>query len=263
MRFCVLGSGSKGNCTYVASEKTAVLIDGGFSGIDIERRLHSVGVDIAEIAAILVTHEHGDHVHGISVLSRRHRITVYANQQTQNAAGKYLQNLHAFVPFSTGSSFHIDDLEIHPFAISHDTVDPVGFTISAGKTRMGYCTDTGMVSKLIRHHLSSCHGLVLECNHDLEMLRNGHYPLHVQQRVRSNRGHLANPQALELLGELDHDGVRNVVLAHISSSNNSAEIIRQNISEFQRIRKVSRPREKPFHIALSRQDMPGEMVILG
>ncbi len=263
MRFCVLGSGSKGNCTYIASEKTAVLIDAGFSGIEIERRLSSIGADIAKISAILVTHEHGDHVKGVSVLSRRHGIRVYANQQSRDAAGKYLQKLHQFTPFSTGTSFQVDDLEVHPFAISHDTVDPVGFTISDAKARMGYCTDTGMVSKLIQHHLSSCHGLVLECNHDLEMLKNGHYPLHVQQRVRSKRGHLANPQTLEFLRELYHSGVENVVLAHISDSNNSSEIIRQIIAEFLHEQKGSSTQQKTFQISLSSQEKAGEMVLLG
>jgi phosphoribosyl 1,2-cyclic phosphodiesterase len=262
MRFCVLGSGSKGNCTYVASEKTAVLIDAGFSGVEVERRLSGIGVDISRIAAILLTHEHGDHVKGVSVLSRRHGIMVYANQQTRDAAGTLLQNLHEFTSFSTGKSFHINDLEVHPFAVSHDTVDPVGFTISDERARMGYCTDTGMVSKLIHHHLSSCHGLVLECNHDLEMLRNGHYPVHVQQRVRSKKGHLANPQAVEFIKELYNDGLEHVVLAHISDSNNSADIIRRIVAELLRELGDLAAEKKLLQISLSFQNQAGAMVLL-
>lgn len=262
MRFCVLGSGSKGNCTFVESGKTAVLIDAGFSGIEIERRLASIGGDISQISAILVTHEHGDHVKGVSILSRRHKIRVFVNQKTREAAGKLLENLHGFTCFSTGSSFQIDDLEVHPFSTSHDTVDPVGFTINDGKACLGYCTDTGMVSKLIHHHLSFCHGLVLECNHDLEMLKNGHYPVHVQQRVRSKKGHLANPQTLEVLKQLYHDGLEKVVLAHISESNNSSEIIGRIIDDFFSEMDNALPQAPSLQISLANQEMVGEVMIL-
>lgn len=262
MRFCVLGSGSKGNCTYVASGKTAVLIDAGFSGVEIERRLSRIGVDMSHISAILVTHEHGDHIKGVSVLSRRYGTKVYANQETKEASGDNLQNLTDFCCFVTGSSFQIDDLTIHPFSISHDTADPVGFTISDGLACMGYCTDTGMVSKLIHHHLSACHGLVLECNHDLEMLKNGRYPIHVQQRVRSQKGHLANPQALQFLKELHHDRLETVILAHISESNNSVDIIKQIVAEF--LFELNQPQEeaRSLKISLAHQDQVGKMVCL-
>ncbi len=226
MRFCVLGSGSKGNCTYVESGGAALLIDAGFSGVEVARRMASVGLDLAKVRAILVTHEHNDHVSGVGVLSRKYRLPVYANPGTKAAAGPGLDKLHAFLPFDTGTTFTLPPFTIHPFAISHDTADPVGFTIDDGASVFGYCTDTGMVSRLIHHHLKRCQGLVLECNHDLEMLKNGPYPPALQQRIRSKNGHLANHEALAFLQGLVHAGLRHVVLAHISQANNCHDLVR-------------------------------------
>lgn len=253
MRFCVLGSGSKGNCTYVESGGGALLIDAGFSGIEIERRLASVGLDMARVGAILVTHEHSDHVAGVGVLSRKYRLPVYANLGTREAAGAVLSKLYAFEPFTTGSSFTFSPFTIHPFAISHDTVDPVGFTIDDGHCVFGYCTDTGMVSRLIHHHLSRCQGLVMECNHDLEMLKNGPYPPALQQRIRSKAGHLANPEAIAFVQGLIHEGLQHVVLAHISQSNNCHDLVRLE---------VERSAMSETQIALAFQGKPGEVVVL-
>lgn len=231
MRFCVLGSGSKGNCTYVETGGAALLIDVGFSGVEVGRRLESAGLDIGKVIAVLVTHEHGDHVTGVGVLSRKYRLPVYANVGTQAAAGASLDNLHHFVPFATGTSFIIPPFTIHPFATSHDTADPVGFTIDDGTSVFGYCTDTGMVSRLIHYHLRRCQGLVLECNHDLEMLKQGPYPPRLQQRIRSKNGHLANPEAMAFLVDVLHSQLRHVVLAHISDKNNCRDRIRREIEQ--------------------------------
>jgi len=251
MRFCVLGSGSKGNCTYVTSGNTSLLIDAGFSGVEVERRLAAIGVDISEISAILVTHEHSDHVKGVAVLSRRFQLPVFVNNPTRIAAGKYLENLSESCSFATGSSFTHGDLHIHPFSISHDCQDPVGYTISHGALTLGYCTDTGVLSKLIRHRLFCCQGLVLECNHDLDMLRDGPYPLALQQRVRSVSGHLANPQAVEFLKELSGNGLQQVVLAHVSEANNSPDIILKMVA--------GQLSACSFQIAVASQDSPGEI----
>jgi len=254
MRFCVLGSGSKGNCTYVESGETAVLIDAGFSGVEISRRLAAVGLDLEKVSAILVTHEHSDHVSGVGVLSRRYRLPVYANPGTREAAGASLDKLHAFVPFATGTSFTLPPFTIHPFSVSHDTADPVGFTLDDGGRSLGYCTDTGMVSRLIHHRLSRCQGLVLECNHDLTMLKNGPYPPALQQRIRSKNGHLANPDAIAFLAGLIHPGLRHVVLAHISESNNCHDLVRSALAQ-------SALRGPDISLAL--QDGPGELIDLG
>jgi phosphoribosyl 1,2-cyclic phosphodiesterase len=256
MRFCVLGSGSKGNSTYVESQGKAILIDAGFSGIEIQRRLDSIGVDINTIQALLVTHEHGDHISGVGVLSRKLHIPVFINKPTLAASGKTLSKLHAVREFQTGTSFKFCHFNIHPFAISHDTADPVGFTIIAARSVIGYCTDTGMISKLITHHLSRCNALVLECNHDLEMLRNGHYPPSLQQRIRSKNGHLANPDTIKFLGDVINPHLRHVVLAHISESNNCAEIVQAEVAAFLRSQAIG---SCPT-ITLANQNKPGKLI---
>lgn len=253
MRFCVLGSGSKGNCTYVESGEAALLIDAGFSGVETARRLQSVGLDMGKVSAILITHEHNDHVAGVGVLSRKYGLPVYANSATMEAAEPSLGKLHAYVPFATGSPFTLYPFTIHPFAISHDTVNPVGFTIDDGRCVFGYCTDTGMVSRLIHHHLGRCQGLVLECNHDLEMLKNGPYPPALQQRIRSKNGHLANPEAIAFLQELSHPGLRHVVLAHISQANNCHDRVRLEVNRSA----LSGP-----GLSLACQDQAGELITL-
>jgi len=253
MRFCVLGSGSKGNCTYVEADGVGVLIDAGFSGIEVARRLAVAGLSIDHVRAILVTHEHTDHLSGVGVLSRKHHLPVFATSATRMAAGVALDKLHAFIPFTTGSSFSVPPFTVHPFAIAHDTVDPVGFTLDDGRRRLGYCTDTGMISRLIRHHLQGCHGLVLESNHDLEMLKNGPYPPALQQRIRSKNGHLANSEAMAFARDLLHEGLRHIVLAHISHANNSHAQVRLELERS----KLVGPQ-----ISLACQEGPGEVIVL-
>ncbi len=224
MKFCVLGSGSKGNATYLESGETSILIDAGMSGIELQRRLSTIGVELSAIDAILVTHEHNDHVQSVGVLSRRANIPVCANSATFSAASKTINKPYSYNEFETGASFHFRNLEIHPFSISHDTEDPVGFRISDGSVSFGYCTDTGKVSRLMLHRLACCQGLVLESNHDIEMLQNGTYPPYLKQRIRSGQGHLDNVEAATFLQELAHEKLQHVVLAHLSEENNHPEI---------------------------------------
>lgn len=220
MRICVLGSGSRGNCTLVEAGKTALLIDNGFSGAEIRRRLQAVGRSPAMISAVLVTHEHNDHIAGVGVISRQEALPVYANVATYRAAEGRLGRLAVRKEFGTGEAFAIGELQIHPFAVSHDTVDPVGFVVTDGRYRLGYCTDTGKITTLIEHHLKGCHALILESNHDPQMLREGPYPPRLQQRVRSSQGHLANEDAGRFLKKVLASGLSHVVLAHLSETNN-------------------------------------------
>lgn len=224
MRFAVLGSGSRGNCVYVEHGRTAILIDGGFSGKEIAARLARIDRDIGDLTAICVTHEHHDHIVGVGVISRRCGIAVHANSGTFAGASKHLGKVHRHSEFATGDIFAIQDLQIHSFPISHDTADPVGFIVSCGTTHLGYCTDTGKVTQLMRVRLARCHGQILEFNHNLEMLKNGPYPLPLQQRIRSAQGHLVNEDAAELLRELHHPQLRYVVLAHLSETNNTPDL---------------------------------------
>lgn len=226
MRFSVLGSGSRGNAVFIEGGKTAILIDAGFSGKEIAARLHAIGRDLADVRAVCLTHEHDDHISGVGVLSRRCRIPVYANSGTFAGGEKKLAKLFAAQEFETGESVEIGDLEVRSFRISHDTADPVGFVVSDGRNSVGYCTDTGRVSHLIATRLMACNGLILEFNHNLEMLKNGPYPLPLQQRVRSSRGHLRNEDAAAFLADLIGRQLQIAVLAHLSETNNTPLLAR-------------------------------------
>ncbi len=224
MRFSVLGSGSRGNCIYIESKETALLIDAGFSGREIASRLAAVGGRIERVCGIFVTHEHQDHISGVGVLSRRCRLPVYANERTFQGADKTVGRLAERHEFATGAAIDVGDVRIRSFAISHDAGDPVGYLIDDGSVRLGICTDTGHASRLISRRLSNCDALIIEFNHDPVLLKNGPYPPSLQQRVRSNIGHLANNDAAHLLASVRHDRLRRVVLAHLSETNNRPEL---------------------------------------
>ena len=227
MKFSVLGSGSKGNCTLVESGSTRLLIDNGFSGKELISRLERIGVAAESLSALVVTHEHIDHINGVGVLARKLGLPVYANPPTYRAAEKNLGRIPLRREFNTGEAFTVDGLHIHPFAVSHDTADPVGFVVGDGKLCLGYCTDTGKITQLIRHRLQSCQALILEANHDVEMLRQGPYPLPLKQRVLSSRGHLANIDSLRFALELAASRLRFLTLAHLSEINNHPDLVRK------------------------------------
>lgn len=224
MRFSVLGSGSRGNAVYVESGNTGILIDAGFSGKELQVRMQSIGRDLSTLCGLCITHEHHDHISGAGVISRRFNIPVHANTGTFSAGEKKFGKLYRRKEFSTGESIEIGDLFVRSFRVSHDTEDPVGYVISNGTSSVGYCTDTGKVSHLMQTRLSSCDAIVLEFNHDLEMLRNGPYPLPLQQRVRSSRGHLSNEDGAAFLAKLVGGKLRLAVLAHLSEKNNTPEL---------------------------------------
>lgn len=224
MKVCVLGSGSKGNCTLIESGKTRLLIDAGFSGVELTRRLASIGIELESITALLITHEHNDHISGVGIASRRGRLPIYANPGTHRAAEKKIGKPFARHDFGTGEQFAVGDLLVHPFSVSHDTADPVGYVLTDGKNSVGYCTDTGKITSLIEYHLRYCNILVLESNHDPIMLREGPYPLPLQQRVRSNQGHLANDDAGIFLQKIAGGKLQHAILAHLSEINNLPEL---------------------------------------
>ena len=260
MKFSVLGSGSKGNCTLIESGSTRILIDAGFSGKEIKRRLALIDRSPQDLHAILITHEHGDHVGGVGVMSRRCDLPVYANPATHQAAEKRVKKLHQRWEFDTGTGFFLEDLHIHPFRISHDTADPVGFLVSDGTHSVAYCTDTGKITTLIRQRIFQCQALILEANYDPEMLMDGPYPMHIKQRVRSNQGHLANNEAAAFLAELcttEGQEVRHVVLAHLSETNNRPDLVAAQVQQ------ELVPHNPTFSLDLARQDQPGRFITLG
>jgi len=227
MRFSVLGSGSRGNSVYIESGTTGILIDAGFSGKEIETRMTSIGRELSNIHALCITHEHNDHICGAGVIARRCRIPTYVNGGTFSAGEKRMGKLFKYKEFVTGDIWEVGDLQVRSFRISHDTADPVGYVVSDGKKSVGYCTDTGKVSHLIATRLAKCNGLILEFNHDLQLLKDGPYPLPLQQRVRSSRGHLCNEDAADFLAGLIGNHLHIAVLAHLSETNNTPELARE------------------------------------
>ncbi len=220
---CALASGSKGNAIYVSDGETALLVDAGLSGIEIERRMTMAGLQPEKLGAIVVSHEHSDHIRGVGVLSRRYKLPVYISPHTQRATGTQLGRLHEICSFEIGRSFSINGLTIHPFSTSHDAEDPAGFTLSRNGRKVGIATDLGIATGMVRQHLKDCNLLVLEANHDPAMLIDGPYPWPLKQRIKSRNGHLSNEDSGNLLAEIKHNGLCHVILAHLSETNNTPE----------------------------------------
>lgn len=222
LTYCLLASGSRGNAIYVASGASALLIDCGLSARETLRRLEQSRLPASSIQAILITHEHRDHMAGARVLAKSLRLPVLASKATWAACGDMQATRHQ--AFAAGETFSLGGLIIQPFSTPHDAADPVGLVISAGAVRLGLCTDLGQALGLIERRLAGCQGLILESNHDPEMLAQGDYPPWLKQRVRSRHGHLSNRQSAELLCKVHHPGLCQVTLAHLSQQNNSPEL---------------------------------------
>jgi phosphoribosyl 1,2-cyclic phosphodiesterase len=220
---CVLASGSKGNAIYVSDGRTALLVDAGLSGVEIERRLAAANLSGDRLDALIVSHEHSDHIRGVGVMARRYRVPVYISPKTARAAAPLLGRIDDLRHFDIGRSFSINGLEIHPFSTSHDACDPAGFTIGCNRFKMGIATDLGIATGMVKHHLKKCDLLVLEANHDPTMLIEGPYTWPLKQRIKSRNGHLSNEESRDLLAELNHDGLCHVILAHLSEINNTPE----------------------------------------
>lgn len=219
----MLGSGSRGNCTFVQAGRTRILIDAGFSRAEIARRLHDAGERIDDIDAILVTHEHSDHVGGADVVARKHRIPVYCCPETAHAAG--LDGaVPEWVPIAPGVPFDVGDIHVEPFTVPHDASVTVGFRVRAEGLAIGYCTDLGHVTNVVRDRLAGANVLIVESNHDIDMLRDGEYPWSLKQRVGGRHGHLSNEASASLLGDVVGHDAFCVALAHLSEKNNEPDL---------------------------------------
>jgi phosphoribosyl 1,2-cyclic phosphodiesterase len=230
----VLASGSAGNSSVVASTRTRILVDAGLSCRETCRRLAAVGEDPARLSAIVISHEHSDHVSGLWVLARKLKVPVYFTAATYAAWRKWARDketglrpeLERLEFFEAGRAFTIGDVTVHPFTIPHDAADPVGFAFRAEGVKIGVATDLGCVQRNLVDALRGCDALMIESNHDLEMLRFGPYPWAVKQRVMSRVGHLSNDTLAQFLTN-DYDGrAAFLVLAHLSEQNNHPDVAR-------------------------------------
>ena len=227
---CVLASGSKGNAIYISDGFSAILIDAGLSAKEIKRRLKSRGLNPRDLDAILVTHEHSDHIQAVGVLSRQLQLPVYLSRKIEKKASRS-GPFHEIRTFTSGSPFQVNNLAVHPFAVSHDAADPVGFTIGQNGSRIGLATDLGAITPHVKEHLKHCHLLILEANHDTDMLIKGPYPWYLKRRIQSPSGHLSNEQSKSLLTELQHKGLAHVILAHLSETNNAPQKVLDEVSK--------------------------------
>lgn len=226
MRFASLGSGSRGNATVVEAGQTRLLVDCGYPLRELERRLDALGLCAEALTAIVVTHEHADHVRGVGPLARRHRVPVWSSAGTARAAA--LGELPAVRIFSShAGAFVIGEVEIAPYAVPHDAREPCQFVFAAQGRRLGVLTDAGRVTPHIVASLSGVDALLLECNHDPEMLAHGPYPPPLRARVGGPLGHLSNTQAARLLERLDHGRLSHLVAGHLSEKNNHPELAAQ------------------------------------
>jgi phosphoribosyl 1,2-cyclic phosphodiesterase len=204
-------------------QNTKILIDAGISAKAIRLKLEEINVDLADIDAILISHEHGDHIAGLKVLAYRLGIPVLANNETAKGIVETFHDCPKFKIFSTGETFEFGDLEIHPFSIQHDTLDPVAFTIRTGALKLGFCTDLGFVTSLVQNQLQDCDYLYVEANHEISMVHASSRPMVYKQRVLGRSGHLSNDACGRLLSQVYHPNLKHVHLAHLSSECNTPQ----------------------------------------
>lgn len=225
MRFASLGSGSKGNATLVQAGETVVMVDCGFSVRETTRRLERFGLTPHQLDAILVTHEHSDHCSGVAALSRKFSIPVYMTHGTQSSGR--CDDCFETLNFTFSQNFKVGALEVEAVAVPHDAKEPSQYRFFAGGKSLGVLTDLGSVTQHVVERYRGCDALMLELNHDQQMLQSGSYPHHLKRRVGGDWGHLNNAQAASLLQEIDHSGLRQLVVAHISENNNTRELAQQ------------------------------------
>lgn len=231
MRFASLGSGSEGNGLLVEVGATRVLIDCGFTLRDTIARLERLGVAPDTVSAIIVTHEHSDHVSGVAPFAARFETAVWLTFGTLATVGDRFAEIPHVYGFDSHDVFAIGDIEVRPFPVPHDAREPVQFVCSDGQWRLGVLTDLGVSTAYVESSLSGCHALVLECNHDIDMLANGEYPFPLKQRIASKFGHLDNGAAAGLLGRLDNSHLRHLIAAHLSQHNNLPGLARAALAD--------------------------------
>jgi phosphoribosyl 1,2-cyclic phosphodiesterase len=220
-----LNSGSNGNCYYIGNADEAVLIDGGISCRETEKRIKRLGLSIRKVKAIFVTHEHGDHIHGVPALSRKYQIPVYITGHTLQRSNITLKE-HLNFSFQAHQPVHIGNLTVTGFPKQHDAADPHSFIVADEHVRIGIFTDIGIACEHVIQHFEQCHAAFLEANYDEDMLEKGWYPLALKNRIRNGQGHLSNKQAMQLFLSHRPSYMSHLFLSHLSRENNSPKIVR-------------------------------------
>ncbi|OQB39850.1 MAG: putative metallo-hydrolase YycJ [Candidatus Hydrogenedentes bacterium ADurb.Bin179] len=224
LRFVILGSSSSGNALLVFSKTTRLLVDNGFSYKRLSQTLAGLGILPESLDAVVVTHEHADHVKGIGVLARRTNMPVFMTHGCAKALPEYVGHVPNLNCFESGDTLRFNDIEATSFAVSHDAADPVNYIFHSNGAKLGMTTDCGHYSQLTRARLAGSNALVIEANYCPDMLRCGPYPPQIQQRIHSRMGHMSNLDVQQMLRELRHENLRLVVLSHISRDNNTPEL---------------------------------------
>ena len=263
MNFCSIASGSSGNCIYAGSERGTVLVDIGISGKKVEAGLNGIGRTVKEVDAILLTHEHSDHIKGLGVIARKYGIPIYATRGTlksvQENTGLGTIDASLYREIRADEPFSIEDLKILPFAISHDAAEPVAYRIEHGDKAVGIVTDLGVYSDYTVSHLKNLDAVLLEANHDIRMLQVGSYPYYLKQRILGKKGHLSNENAGRLLCEILHDRLKAILLGHLSKENNYEELAYQTVCA--EVTMGDNPyKAGDFKIAVAKRDIPSAMI---
>ena len=231
VQLTILGSGSGGNCAYLEAGETRLLIDAGFSGRQIRNRLQSIGRTPETLSGILITHEHSDHIQGLSGLCARLQLPIYCNRLTKEAVEEQLQSKFNCRLFATGASFDVGEVTVDSFSIPHDAQDPVGFLLHAHGTRIGFLTDLGHATRMVIERVRGTSILVLETNHDAKLLQDDtKRPWSVKQRILSRHGHLSNDAAAEVAAQIVSENLRHLYLGHLSKDCNRPELAFQAVS---------------------------------
>ncbi len=245
MRFASIASGSSGNCTYVGSDNTHILVDAGISKKRIEEGLSELSLSLSDISAIFVTHEHIDHIAAIRTILKKYDIPVYATKGTitgiRNSDKKNEMAEKEFIPVTCDNAVVVGDMIINPMTISHDALEPCGYRVYCGEKKVGIATDLGCFDEYTVAALSGCDALLLEANHDVRMLQTGPYPYLLKTRILGDKGHLSNEKSGELLGRLLSDKVKGVFLGHLSQENNLPELA------YEAVRVEIEMGNNPFH----------------
>jgi len=230
LRVCLLASGSKGNSLFIEAGETRILVDAGLSAREISARLSTIGISGSEINGIVVSHEHSDHIRGAGTFARKFAIPVIISYPTSRQTGDHFRSTR-LIEFESGCSFEFRDICFDPFPITHDSADPVGLVIECSQGKIGIATDLGIVTRLVREKLKDCRILVLETNHDEDLLVNGPYPWHLKQRIKSRHGHLCNRESADLLNDVLNERLEGVFLAHLSEVNNHPDLAVEAFNE--------------------------------